>query len=327
MIDKKMEDQVIKRRGFVAALCAVALCAAVAMTGCSSSETYVPAGKDPVITVPTIGEEGVLRVGVNASNPPLAGTPTSSDRIVGIDVDVAATLADELGLKLEIIDVGTSPVDALEQGEVDIVMGIDESNTDASVWKSDPYLPTATALFSVSASVPTEGSTPTIAASVSSESAWAVTNAYGDEALEASTNLTEAFETLASGSVDYVAADAVNGIYASYANDFGAQVIALFERAGGYTIGVLDSNSALKQAVSDALDAIMSGGLVSVVETQWLGASIDLSSYDVIVAKAPAADENEDANADSTNDTDDTETNDQVQTDDEGDTITTTITA
>ena len=68
----------------------------------------------------------VLRVGVNTQNQPLAGVSTSSQNIVGLDVDIAAYLADSFGLKLELVDVGTDAQAALDGGTVDIVMGVDK---------------------------------------------------------------------------------------------------------------------------------------------------------------------------------------------------------
>ena len=61
-------------------------------------------------------------MGINASNPPYAAQSNGS--IVGIDVDIAAALADELGLKLELVDVGTATDTAFERESVDIVMGV-----------------------------------------------------------------------------------------------------------------------------------------------------------------------------------------------------------
>lgn len=286
----------IKRRGFLMAAAAVTLTAAMALAGCTSGETYVPQGKDPVVSAPTIGEDGVLRVGVNADNVPLAGMPESTERIVGIDVDVAATIADALGLKLEVVDVGTNPSGALEKGTVDIVMGVDASNTEAAMWKSDIYLPTATAIFSISESAPASGETPQIAAAMSSVSSWAVTNSYGESALVGATSLVEAFDMLESGETPYAAADAINGIYAVNTYGYSSKIVALLEEASGYCVGVLDSNSALKQAISDALKNIVDDGIVSVIESQWLGTKVDLSSYPVIAPTSSAADDAKTAN-------------------------------
>ena len=119
----------------VAIGCAMAL--AFAMTGCSTDSTYEPETKTPQVQSPTIKEAGVLRVGVNTGRAPLAGM--SGNKIVGVDVDVAAAIADSLGLKLSIVDTGSDPEGALKDGSVDIVLGIDKSSTDGSFWKSDSY--------------------------------------------------------------------------------------------------------------------------------------------------------------------------------------------
>ena len=80
--------------------CAAAACLAMVLAGCSSQQSYTPPEKSATVSSPAIGKSGTLRVGVNAGSPPLAGSPSSSSKIVGIDVDVAAALADQLGLKL-----------------------------------------------------------------------------------------------------------------------------------------------------------------------------------------------------------------------------------
>lgn len=140
-----------------------------------------------------------MRVGVNTGRAPLAGM--SGNKIVGIDVDVAAAIADSLGLKLSIVDTGSDPEGALKDGSVDIVLGIDKSSTDGSFWKSDSYLPTGIALFAMSenAAVPTATTGAKFAAQVSSTSAWAVMNEFGDTSLTSTSSPKEAFAALSSG--------------------------------------------------------------------------------------------------------------------------------
>ena len=92
-----------------------------------------PELKSAEVAPPVIGEEGTLRVGVNTENPPLAGM--GSGKIIGIDVDIAAALADELGLKLSVVDVGSDPAGALANGTVDVVLGIDDSASDGDFWR------------------------------------------------------------------------------------------------------------------------------------------------------------------------------------------------
>lgn len=276
-------------RGFVVA-CMAALVAC--MTGCTSQQTYTPPEATPKLSSPTIAKEGVLRVGVNTGNVPLAGTPQNSTKIVGVAVDVAAALADSLGLKLEVVDVGTDPEGALTEGKVDVVMDVDKSDTSNSSWTSDAYLPTAVALFSApsNTAIPTNDSQPKIAAQVSSKSAWAVTNEFDQGTITTTENLKSAFAALESGQVQYVAADAIIGTYAAHNEGDDVKIVALMQQPSGYAAGVLDGNSDLKQAISDALATLEGNGVISVIEKKWLGSALDLSSIPLTAgAEAPSS--------------------------------------
>ncbi|OUO87819.1 ABC transporter substrate-binding protein [Gordonibacter urolithinfaciens] len=269
--------------------CAAAACLAMVPAGCSSQQSYTPPEKSATVSSPAIGKSGTLRVGVNAGSPPLAGSPSSSSKIVGIDVDVAAALADQLGLKLEIVDVGTDPEAALKEGKVDVAMGIG-SEIEVSFWRSPAYLPKGVALFSTpaNATVPTKASSPKIAAQVSSTSSWQVTNEFGQDALVSENDLKSAFAALADGSAQYVAADAVIGMYAAHSGGYDAQIVALMQQPGGYCVGVLEANTELQAAVKDALAALTDGGIVSVIEKKWLGTDIDASSLPLTTGASSA---------------------------------------
>ena len=82
----------------------------LAFSACAPS-SYTPNKKSSQLSKPDILENGVLRVGVDYGNPPLAGETTKSS---GIDIDMASALADELGLDVQFSDVGLSPELALE---------------------------------------------------------------------------------------------------------------------------------------------------------------------------------------------------------------------
>ena len=286
----------------LAVACMAALLAFLA--GCSSQQAYTPPELTPALSAPTIAKDGTLRVGVNTDNAPLAGQ--ASSKIVGLDVDVAAALADSLGLKLEVVNVGTDAETALTNGDVDIVMGIDKSDTTVTFWRSDAYLPTAVALFSTPSvtEVPTDSSQPKIAAQVSSKSAWAVTNEFENGSITTSDDLKSAFASLESGQVQYVAADAIIGTYAAHSAGDDVHIVALMQPASGYAVGVLDGNTELKQAVSEALATLSGNGTISVIEEKWLGIALDLSSVPLTAgatasspSSAPspsAADENAD---------------------------------
>ncbi|WP_165060406.1 ABC transporter substrate-binding protein [Adlercreutzia sp. ZJ154] len=267
----------MKRLRAAIAICLV-IVMAFALTGCQQQE-YKPELGSAQVQPPTIGEDGVLRVGVNTNKSPLAGM--GNDKIIGIDVDIAAALADELGLKVSIVDVGNSPDAALEDGTVDIVMGIDSAESLEGVWLSSQYLPTGVALFALegsNAKVPTADSKPSIAAQVSSKSAWAVTNAFGEEALSSANDLTSAVNQLQSGQVDYLASDAVIGMYAANRTGANVEIVALIDSASGYCVAISESNTELQKTITDSLQNLISNGTVGVIEQKWLGAELDLDS-------------------------------------------------
>lgn len=105
----------------IAAAVAVLLCVAVA--GCAPSN-YDPQLKDPQLKTPDILENGKLKVGVDFGNPPFAG---ETSKAAGIDIDVASAIAQELGLEVEFVDVGTSSDLALSNKKCDIVMGVSKA--------------------------------------------------------------------------------------------------------------------------------------------------------------------------------------------------------
>ena len=63
------------------------------------------------------------------------------------------------------------------------------------------------------------------------------------------------------------------------------------QQASGYCVGVLDGNTQLKQAVSNALSAMNSNGVSSIIQKKWLGTTMDLSG---IKLTAGASDDGDD---------------------------------
>jgi len=270
---------VAKRFGAFIISVMLGLCMVPTLSGCKS-EVYVPEDKQPTVSAPVIGKSGVLRVGVDTESSPFAGKP--ADTIIGLNVDIAAAIADEFGLKLVVVDVGTDVDNALQDGLVDIVMGVDKADTAIACWRSEAYIQSGVALFALSsdAPVPAQDSGARIAAQSSSMSAWEVNRQYGEESLISSPDLKTVFSDLAAGSVAYAAADAVIGTYAAYSSNprVDVSIVALLQKPSGYSVGVLDDNAELKQLVSDVLLKLTANGMIGLVETKWLGGSIDLTS-------------------------------------------------
>lgn len=264
----------------------VALCVALPLAGCSANE-YTPTAKDQTVNDSALNTAGTLRVGVNASNAPYSCE--SSGSIVGIDVDIAAALADEMGLKLELVDVGTGSDTAFTKDNVDIVMGVTKSNS--AYWMSDTYLSSGVALFSLTqgAQAPTAGGGFKVAAQSSSMSAIEVENHYGASCLDAVADPQSAFEALKTGTVNYVASDTTIGEYVVHTTDVQAYPVALLASPQSYAIAVSSSNTTLQKAVESALTSIKGGGVIDVIQKSWLGDQADISTLNVIAASQSAA--------------------------------------
>ena len=257
-----------------ACIVAALACGALLLAGCIEQEPYTPKAKDPAVGADSLIEEGVLKVGVDTSQgkAPLAGL--SGSRVVGLDVDLAVWLADEMGLKLEIVDVAEDPTGAIEAGTVDILLGLSTEDTHASVWKSAEYLTTGAALFSTDpdAEVPADDSNPQISAEAAKASAWLVANEFGAGSLVSAVDMGEVFEMLRDGDVQYAAADALIGAYAAHTVRCDAYPVALLQKSSGYCVGVAADNTALQQAITTAMSKLSNNGILTkIVETKWLG--------------------------------------------------------
>jgi polar amino acid transport system substrate-binding protein len=259
--------------------CVLSVFVLFAVTGCSSNNAYIPSLKQAEVQSPTISEDGVLKVGVNASKSPLAGN--GNNTIIGIDVDIAAALADELGLKVEIIDVESDFAAALANGTIDIAFGVDASDSNSDLWTSDIYLPSCASLFTLDSSTlsaPTVDSSIRVAAQVSSKSAWAVSNLFGDSTLVSRADLSSALDALTTGTTDYLAADAVIGMYAANRAGTSVKLVATLEAQSGYCVSALIDNTELQSSVSSALSKLISNGTINLIQTKWLGSTVDLDS-------------------------------------------------
>ena len=134
------------------------------------------------------------------------------------------------------------------------------------------------------AGIPTADSDATFAAQVSSKSAWAVSNEFGESALTPTDTLKDAFVALRDGTVKYVAADAIIGLYAAHGLDGGLDVsiVSMLMKPSGYCMAVATDNADLQKAAGDVLASLAGNGTIDVIERKWLGTSVALDSLPVI---------------------------------------------
>ena len=273
----------------IAAIVAVALC--IAFGGCAPG-SFNPEKKDPQLKTPDILENGKLKVGVDFGNPPFAG---ETSKAAGIDIDTASAIADDLGLEVEFVDVGTSPDLALSNKKCDIVMGVSKATNVQEIWKSDVYIKTACALFAKDskAAVPVAGGADTFASEMASQSAIACQSQFSAANIKLCGSISEAFEKLNNGEVKYVAADAVIGTYTSNNTDGDSSLVCLISKPSGYCIGALKDKTNLCNKVKATLENLSKGGVLEVIEKRWLGKSLNLDSVQQTAVAANQADAGE----------------------------------
>lgn len=265
-------------------LLAVAVAAAVALGACAQKEEPKPT---PKVQPPAIGEAGKLRAGVDLSTPPFGGVDQTQK--AGLDVDVAAAVAEKLGLAVTYVDVAPSEAaTALADGSVDVVLSVSVSDADltrltpAGIYAVDG--PVAFVAVDGTASVEPSMTLQTlpvvkVAAQKESQAFWRVGSEYGDESVEGFESLREALEAVDRGENPVAVGDAFVGAYIS--RDFPRiKVAGQIGPAASLAAAVRTENSTMADAVRSALDELAADGVLDSIRTKWVGALPPLESPD-----------------------------------------------
>ena len=255
---------------------------AVALSGCRNG-IGGQAAQTPTVAPPVIGKTGVLSVAVDMSYPPFAAK-TGEDRS-GWDVDVAAAIADRLGLKLLLVDAKPeAAAKLLIARKVDLVMG-DLSigrALDLDVAFAGSYTSDAPAVFA------SKGTTVSadvlggkrIAVQKGSEAYWLLSDTYGEQALMLFPTLREAMSAVTGGQADVVGGDALVGAYMlRYFPKLA--LVGQLAKASPVGVGVSKDAPKLEDAVRRALDEMSSEGILATLRRKWVG--------DLPQLKAPGA--------------------------------------
>lgn len=262
-----------------AVLAAAALAAAscLALSGCDLvRQTEMDSSLTPTVEGTATITSGTLTVGVNGGNTPYGGS-NSSNETIGLDVDLAAALADELGLELQIVDVSSNGRSALADGQVDVVLGATKSGTDDTVTYSSAYINDGASLFCLAGNEPESISSldfdsSAIIVQSDTTAANTVQEAVGIENISATSTMQEAFEALVAGEQTYLVADAVIGSY--FARNYEDVVRVDYISASAVTpmyALTLTENTELTAAVTAAVETVTNNGQLRVIESKWLG--------------------------------------------------------
>lgn len=251
-------------------------------TSVSDAKTARRSERTSAIPSGTTIEDGTLTVGlrVSSSTAPLCYT-TSDGEYAGIDVDVAAAIADQLGLDVKYVSV--SGVSTNLGSTCDIVMDV-KSSEDSKCTVVGSYVESASALFH-------RGGATTLASSdLSGKSVSLQAGSVSGRTLSNTTlvlterscsNLNEAFESLEAGSVDFALCDAYAGAYlASAYRDI--SLVGTLDTPLPAGIAVASDNTDFQTSIQGALNSIQANGVMGIIRSRWIGGMGDLTSSNQI---------------------------------------------
>lgn len=253
-------------------LIALAVVAALLLVaGCTSG--IGAATLKPRLLPPDIGGAGVLRAAIDLSDPPFGGSVKGQQ--VGLDVDVAAAIAEQLGLKLEIVDATpTAAAEMARSGKVDIVLGglTVEQAVSLQLAYAGTYVTDSSAVFATDVTTLTIGdlSAKRVAVQSGSASYWFLLDEYGEEPLVLAPTLLEAMQAVGAGKADVVAGDAMVATYMGRnlpGLKYGGQLTPAFPIG----VGVAQDKAKLEAEVRGILDKLSSQGVLDTFRRKWVG--------------------------------------------------------
>lgn len=223
----------------------------------------------------TDSDKPVLKMVTNAEFPPYEYY--EGDKIVGIDADVAALIADKLGMELEIIDVAfDSIIPGVQSGKYDMGMAgltVDEDRL-TKVNFSSSYAKGVQSVIvkeggSISSLDDIEGKK--IGVQTTTTGDIYASGDYGDEAVIKYDNGAAAVQALIAGKVDCVIID--NEPAKSYvAANEGLKILDTKYAEEDYAICFAKENTELQEKVDTALKELIEDGKVAEVVAKYIPA-------------------------------------------------------
>ena len=225
-------------------------------------------------------EEGKLIMATNAAFPPYEMTDDNGN-FIGIDVEIAQAVAKELGLELEINDMGfTAALEAAQNGKSDIVM----AGVSVTPERQDVMLFSESYATGVQVVIVKEGSDVTmdnlgekmigtqmgttgyLYASDTPEN-----GGYGEDHVTAYENGMTAVKALLNGQVDCVIIDSAPAQEYVKANA-GLTILEGSWVEEDYAIGMAKNNTELQKAINEALDKLTKNGTIQSIIDKYIKA-------------------------------------------------------
>lgn len=264
-------------------MAATMLLGVMALTGCGGDTTEPTTDEannqsEPASTTATdlkTVTEGVLTMSTNAAFPPYESTDDSGN-VVGIDADIAAAIAEKLGLKLQIDDMDfDGALAAPQSGKSDIVMAGVTVNEDRLLTLDF----TESYATGVQVVIVPEGSDVTldnlgeqqIGTQRGTTGYIYCTDDYGEDHVVAYDDAIAAVKALNNGQIDCVVIDSAPAQELVKANP-GLTILDTEYVTEDYAIGVAKGNTALLDAVNGALKELVEDGTVQSIIDKYIPA-------------------------------------------------------
>ena len=226
-------------------------------------------------TLAEIRRRGSLRVGLDASFPPFE-TIDENSRIVGLDVDVARAIAADLGVELELVNIGFDGLyDALLARRADIIISglphdprwTEDIAYTANYFNAGQVLVTRTGETTIKRVADVAGHTVAVEwGSQADMEARRLERELEDLAIVRHATATEALQALSSGAAEAAIVDAVSGVQAL---PQGLRIVT-YVTDEWYAAAVHIESRALLKAVNQSLSRLEESGEMARIQAQWL---------------------------------------------------------
>lgn len=280
----KLEKEVMNMKKLFALLLTLAMVLSLAACGGSDTapadDTENTDGDAVTDTALTTAVEGVLSMATEATFPPYEYY--DGDELVGIDVEVAAAIADKLGLEFQVTDIAfDSIIPGVQTGKFDIGMAgmtvtperLEEVDFTTSYAKGVQVVivKDGSAITSVD-DLFAEGASNTIGTQTGTTGFLYATWDIEDEGLgtvKAFAKTTDAVEALKNGQVDCVILDNEPAKALVAANE-GLSILDSSYADEDYAIAVSKDNAALLEAIDGALNELIADGTLQGIVDKYI---------------------------------------------------------
>ena len=259
---------------FSIAMLSMVLAGSMLLTGCGGSKTADSSSDAQDSTTSTSADGGTLRMGTNATFPPYEFVGDDGN-VQGIDADIAAAIADKLGMKLEITDMEfDSLIPALQSDTIDVALAGMTVTPDRqeNVDFSDSYAKGVQVIIVKDGSdiaSPDDLEGKSIGVQTGTTGDIYCTDDYGQENVKQFNNGPLAVAALVNGQIDCVVIDQEPAKNYVAANS-GLKILDTAYADEAYAIAIKKGNTELLDKVNGALKELQDDGTVQSIVDKYI---------------------------------------------------------